>query len=70
MENGEELALAGSGPSLIEIGRRAAWLAEREAIQQMLVVTRWNRKEAARRLQVSYKALLNKINYMENEEEL
>ncbi len=58
-----------AGPSLLEIGRRAAWLAEREAIQQMLMLTRWNRKEAARRLQISYKALLNKINQMEGEEE-
>jgi two-component system response regulator AtoC len=48
-------------PSLLDIGRRAAWQAERQAIQEMLLETRWNRKEAARRLQVSYKALLNKI---------
>ncbi len=54
--------------SLLEIGRRAAWQAERQAIQQMLLDTRWNRKEAARRLQVSYKALLNKLKQMEREE--
>ncbi len=54
-------------PSLLEIGRQAAWQAEREAIQQMLVNTRWNRREAAKRLQVSYKALLNKIKQLELE---
>jgi two-component system, NtrC family, response regulator AtoC len=52
-------------PSLLEIGQRAAWLAEREAIRGMLEDTRWNRREAARRLRVSYKALLNKIQRME-----
>jgi two-component system, NtrC family, response regulator AtoC len=54
-------------PSLIEIGQRAARRAEREAIREMLTATRWNRKEAARRLRVSYKALLNKIRDMELE---
>ncbi len=48
-------------PSLIQIGKRAAWLAERAAIEEMLRETRWNRREAAKRLNVSYKALLNKI---------
>jgi two-component system response regulator AtoC len=54
--------------SLLEVGRRAAWDAERRAIQQMLETTHWNRREAARRLQVSYKALLNKIKQMQLEE--
>jgi DNA-binding NtrC family response regulator len=53
--------------SLLAIGRRAAWAAERKAIECMLRETRWNRREAARRLQVSYKALLNKIQVMESE---
>jgi DNA-binding NtrC family response regulator len=35
--------------------------AEREAIARALEHTRWNRKEAARRLGISYKALLYKI---------
>jgi DNA-binding NtrC family response regulator len=35
--------------------------AEREAIARTLERTRWNRKEAARRLGISYKALLYKI---------
>ncbi len=54
--------------SLLEVGRRAAWEAERRAIQQMLEITHWNRREASRRLQVSYKALLNKIKQMQLEE--
>ena len=54
--------------SLLEVGRRAAWEAERRAIQQMLEATHWNRREASRRLQVSYKALLNKIKQMQLEE--
>ena len=54
--------------SLLEVGRRAAWEAERRAIQQMLETTHWNRREASRRLQVSYKALLNKIKQMQLEE--
>ncbi|HEX3471093.1 MAG TPA: sigma-54 dependent transcriptional regulator [Silvibacterium sp.] len=57
-----------SEPSLLEIGRQAAWQAERQAIQEMLVETRWNRREAARRLRISYKALLNKIKVIEEEE--
>jgi DNA-binding NtrC family response regulator len=59
---------ANSNLSLLEVGRRAAWEAERRAIQQMLETTHWNRREASRRLQVSYKALLNKIKQMQLEE--
>jgi two-component system response regulator AtoC len=54
-------------PSLLEIGRQAAWQAERQAIREMLIETRWNRREAARRLRVSYKALLNKIKLIEED---
>jgi DNA-binding NtrC family response regulator len=57
-----------SDKSLLEVGRRAAWEAERQAIQQMLDATHWNRREASRRLQVSYKALLNKIKQMQLED--
>jgi two-component system, NtrC family, response regulator AtoC len=56
-----------AAPSLLEIGRQAAWTAERQAIESMLVETRWNRREAARRLRVSYKALLNKIKQIEQD---
>ena len=51
-------------PSLLEIGKQAAWAAERAAIEAMLAETHWNRREAAKRLHVSYKALLNKIQVM------
>ena len=52
-------------PSLLEIGRRAALLAEREAIERVLTQTRWNRRQAAKILKISYKALLNKLKIME-----
>ena len=47
--------------SLKDIARAAAREAERELILQMLTRTRWNRKEAAEILGISYKALLYKI---------
>ena len=46
---------------LKEIGRHAAEEAERELIYRTLQQTRWNRREAAEMLGVSYKALLYKI---------
>jgi DNA-binding NtrC family response regulator len=54
-------------PSLLEIGRRAAIRAESEAIERVLQQTRWNRREAARILKISYKALLNKMKLMEEQ---
>jgi DNA-binding NtrC family response regulator len=56
-------------PSLLEIGRRAAQKAEREAIERVLMQTKWNRRQAAKLLKVSYKALLNKLKLMEEEQE-
>jgi two-component system response regulator AtoC len=47
--------------SLKDIGRTAAREAERAAILSILERTRWNRKEAAALLGISYKALLYKI---------
>ena len=47
--------------SLKDIGRSAARLAERELIYRTLEQTRWNRREAAEILGISYKALLYKI---------
>ncbi|MGZ6125580.1 MAG: sigma-54-dependent transcriptional regulator [Myxococcales bacterium] len=47
--------------SLKEIARQAALRAEREAISAMLSRTNWNKRKAAVRLQISYKALLYKI---------
>jgi two-component system, NtrC family, response regulator AtoC len=52
---------AGQPPSLKVIGRAAARAAEREMMLRMLHRTRWNRKEAAEILGISYKALLYKI---------
>lgn len=51
----------GQGMDLKAISRRAAQLAERRVIERVLQQTRWNRKEAAARLQISYKALLYKM---------
>jgi two-component system response regulator AtoC len=60
-----------SGPQLIdplppvlplkEVSRRAVMQAEREAILKVLKQTNWNRKKAAKLLNISYKAVLNKI---------
>jgi transcriptional regulator with GAF, ATPase, and Fis domain len=47
--------------SLKDVARAAAREAERELILRMLNRTRWNRKEAAEILGISYKALLYKI---------
>ncbi len=55
-------------PSLLEIGRRAAMSAEREAIERVLTQTRWNRRQAAKILKISYKALLNKLKIMEEQD--
>ncbi|HYS82561.1 MAG TPA: sigma-54 dependent transcriptional regulator [Anaeromyxobacteraceae bacterium] len=46
---------------LKEVGKRAARIAEREAIIRALGRTGWNKRKAANRLQISYKALLYKI---------
>jgi two-component system response regulator AtoC len=43
------------------ISRRAAQVAEKRVIERVLSQTRWNRKEAAEKLQISYKALLYKM---------
>jgi two-component system, NtrC family, response regulator AtoC len=51
---------AGQVP-LKEVGRRAATLAEGDAISRVLDSTHWNRRRAARLLGVSYKTLLAKI---------
>ena len=50
-----------NGIDLKAISRRAAQLAEKRVIERVLQQTRWNRKEAATRLQISYKALLYKM---------
>jgi two-component system response regulator AtoC len=47
--------------SLRRVSAQAAEQAERELVRRTLADTRWNRREAARRLKISYKALLNKL---------
>jgi DNA-binding NtrC family response regulator len=51
-----------AGPvSLKEVAGHAAEVAEKEVVIRMLEETGWNRKESARRLHISYKALRNKL---------
>ena len=52
---------SGSRASLKVAARAASQRAERDMIMQALERTRWNRKRAARELQISYKSLLYKI---------
>jgi DNA-binding NtrC family response regulator len=47
--------------NLKQVGKKAAEIAEKEVIERVLDETHWNRKEAAKLLKVSYKALLYKI---------
>jgi two-component system response regulator AtoC len=68
-ESSESLDLAALGADISKadgidlkaISRRAAQLAEKRVIERVLHQTRWNRKEAAQKLQISYKALLYKM---------
>ncbi len=53
-------ANAGTVP-LKDVGRQAASEAERQVIEQVLYHTSWNRKQASKILNVSYKTLLHKI---------
>jgi two-component system response regulator AtoC len=50
-----------SAAGLKEIGRRAALQAEAQALREVLDSVHWHRLEAARRLKVSYKTLLQKM---------
>lgn len=56
-----EAAACEPAPSLLDISRQAAWQAERGAILQALAETHWNRRQAAQKLRISYKALQNKL---------
>jgi two-component system response regulator AtoC len=49
------------------VSARAAEEAERKVLGRVLAETRWNRREAAAQLKISYKALLNKIKKWEVE---
>jgi len=67
--NGDALDLSALGVDLEDgdtmdlkaISKRAAQIAEKRVIEKVLGQTRWNRKEAAERLKISYKALLYKM---------
>jgi len=50
-----------NGFSLKSVNKRAIAEVEKETIKDILNKTRWNRKEAAQLLKISYKSLLNKI---------
>ncbi|MDR3733981.1 MAG: sigma-54 dependent transcriptional regulator [Acidobacteriaceae bacterium] len=54
-----------SNEPIFAIGKRASLEAEAVAIRRTLEETHWNRKEAARRLQMSYKSLLNRLKVLE-----
>jgi two-component system response regulator AtoC len=56
------------GASLRQVANRAAEDAERKLVLRVLAETKWHRKEAASRLKISYKALLNKLKRWEAEE--
>jgi two-component system response regulator AtoC len=56
------------GPSLRKVSAQAAEEAERRLLGRVLAETRWNRREAARKLKISYKALLNKLKKWEVDE--
>jgi two-component system response regulator AtoC len=68
-QDDDELDLAALGAEftnghefdLKAISKRASQIAEKKVIERVLGQTRWNRKEAAERLQISYKALLYKM---------
>jgi two-component system, NtrC family, response regulator AtoC len=59
-----------NGVSLRKVAAQAAEEAERKLLRRVLDETRWNRREAASQLKISYKALLNKLKKWEAEEEL
>lgn len=52
---------AEASASLLEVSARAADRAERALVRRVLEETGGNRKQASRRLNISYKALLNKL---------
>ena len=53
--------LLGDSVSLKDITRQAVHELERKVILQVLQANHWNRKQAARKLKISYRALLYKI---------
>jgi len=60
-DDGGARAIKATTTSLKDIARKAAQIAEKEAILQALEQTQWNRVRAAKLLEISYRALLYKI---------
>jgi two-component system response regulator AtoC len=60
-KRGEKVLTEKTWPSLKEVNREAVKKAESEIILKALDMTNWNRKKAADKLNISYKALLYKI---------
>jgi two-component system response regulator AtoC len=60
-DDGGARAMKTATTSLKDIARKAAQIAEKEAILQALEQTQWNRVRAAKLLDISYRALLYKI---------
>jgi two-component system, NtrC family, response regulator AtoC len=60
-------AAAAESFSLLDVGAVAADRAERELVRRILQETNGNRKQAAKRMNVCYKALLNKMKRWTNE---
>jgi len=58
-----EALLADDSPGLKELARRAVEIVEREALKRTLARVHWRRIEAAHRLRISYKTLLEKIKH-------
>lgn len=58
---GSNAGMNGGGISLKEAARAASREAEKDLILKVLTRTRWNRRRAAKELQISYKALLYKL---------
>ena len=68
--NGDRpLVRRGAEVSLRKVAAQAAEEAERKLLRRVLAETRWNRREAASQLKISYKALLNKLKKWEAEEQ-
>ena len=57
----DETLADGSFPSLKEVRDQAVRQVEKSMIEKVLYETRWNRKEASKILQISYRALLYKM---------
>ena len=63
------LVRRGADVSLRKVAAQAAEEAERKLLRRVLTETRWNRREAASQLKISYKALLNKLKKWEADEQ-